>query len=38
MKPKLKSKQEDVIAEAKDLLDKCKQVEELGMLWGYTCT
>ena len=31
---KTKKKQEDVVAEAKDLLAKCKKVEELGMLWG----
>jgi len=31
---KTKVKQEDVIAEAKDLLANCKSVEELGMLWS----
>lgn len=31
---KTERKQEDVIKEAKDLLSKCKKVEELGMLWG----
>ena len=31
---KTERKQEDVIKEAKELLAKCKKVEELGMLWG----
>jgi hypothetical protein len=31
---KTKVKQEDIIAEAKDLLSNCKSVEELGMLWN----
>ena len=34
MRLKLKRKQEDVVAEAKELLAKCKKVDELGMLWG----
>ena len=31
---KTERKQEDVIKEAKELLAKCKKVDELGMLWG----
>jgi hypothetical protein len=31
---KTERKQEDVVAEAKELLAKCKKVDELGMLWG----
>ena len=31
---KTERKQEDVFKEAKELLAKCKKVDELGMLWG----